>query len=247
MHELFAADPGPRRALCGDAATCASTTRNSRSTTRCWPICSSGLPRAGVVERRDAMFAGEHINVTEDRAVLHTALRAPRSASIKVDGDDVVPDVHEVLDAMGVFAERIRADERITDVVNIGIGGSDLGPAMAAQALAAFGHPRITLPLRLQRRRCRRVRHAAAGAARVDAVHRRLEDVRHDRDAHQRPHRSRLAGRRRSARRRWPTTSSRSRPTPSGSPSSGSTPPTCSASGTGSAAATRSTRRSACR
>jgi glucose-6-phosphate isomerase len=75
---------------------------------------------------------------------MHTALRAPRSASIVVDGVDVVPEVHEVLDAMAVFADRIRADERITDVVNIGIGGSDLGPAMAAQALAAFGHPRIT-------------------------------------------------------------------------------------------------------
>jgi glucose-6-phosphate isomerase len=99
---------------------------------------------AGVEERRDAMFAGEHINVTEDRAVLHTALRAPRTAVVEVDGDDVVPEVHAVLDAMAVFAERVRADEGITDVVNIGIGGSDLGPAMAAEALAAFGHPRIT-------------------------------------------------------------------------------------------------------
>ena len=104
---------------------------------------------AGVVARRDAMFAGEHINVTEDRAVMHTALRAPRSAAILVDGADVVPDVHEVLDAMGVFANRIRVDERITDVVNIGIGGSDLGPAMAAQALAAsaiLGSPATSSP-----------------------------------------------------------------------------------------------------
>ena len=99
---------------------------------------------AGVESRRDAMFAGEHINVTEDRAVLHTALRAPRDAVVEVDGENVVPDVHAVLDAMSAFAERVRADDRITDVVNIGIGGSDLGPAMAAQALEAFGHPRIT-------------------------------------------------------------------------------------------------------
>ena len=98
---------------------------------------------AGVAQRRDAMFAGERINVTEDRAVLHTALRAPAGASVVVDGHDVVPDVHEVLDAMAVFADRVRADERITDVVNIGIGGSDLGPAMAAQALGSFGHPRL--------------------------------------------------------------------------------------------------------
>ncbi len=98
---------------------------------------------AGVVSRRDAMFAGAHINVTEDRAVLHTALRAPRDAVIEADGVDVVPDVHAVLDAMRTFADRIRADDLITDVVNIGIGGSDLGPAMAARALAAFGHPRL--------------------------------------------------------------------------------------------------------
>jgi glucose-6-phosphate isomerase len=98
---------------------------------------------ANVPGRRNAMFAGEHINVTEDRAVLHTALRAPAGSVIEVDGHDVVPDVHAVLDAMGAFAERIRADDRITDIVNIGIGGSDLGPAMAAQALAAFGHPRL--------------------------------------------------------------------------------------------------------
>jgi glucose-6-phosphate isomerase len=98
---------------------------------------------AGVAARRDAMFAGEHINVTEDRAVLHVALRAPIDAVIEVDGRDVVPDVHAVLDAMGAFSDRIRADDTITDIVNIGIGGSDLGPAMAARALAAFGHPRL--------------------------------------------------------------------------------------------------------
>jgi glucose-6-phosphate isomerase len=98
---------------------------------------------AGVTARRDAMFAGARINVTEDRSVLHTALRAPRDAVIEVEGVDVVPDVHAVLDAMAVFAERVRTDDRITDIVNIGIGGSDLGPAMAAEALAAFGHPRL--------------------------------------------------------------------------------------------------------
>ena len=96
-----------------------------------------------VAPRRDAMFAGERINVTEDRAVLHTALRLPRDAELVVEGTDLVPEVHEVLDAMGAFADRIRADARITDIVNIGIGGSDLGPAMAAQALDAFRHPRL--------------------------------------------------------------------------------------------------------
>ena len=98
---------------------------------------------ARVVEGRDAMFRGERINVTESRPVLHVALRAPSDAVFEADGHNVVPDVHEVLDAMAAFADRIRADDRITDIVNIGIGGSDLGPAMAARALAAFGHPRL--------------------------------------------------------------------------------------------------------
>ncbi|HEV2798566.1 MAG TPA: glucose-6-phosphate isomerase, partial [Nocardioides sp.] len=99
----------------------------------------------GLVARRDAMFAGEHINVTEDRAVLHTALRLPADASLTVDGQDVVADVHEVLGRAYAFAERVRSGEwtgvtgkRIETVVNIGIGGSDLGPAMAYTALRAF-------------------------------------------------------------------------------------------------------------
>ena len=98
---------------------------------------------AGVEARRDAMFAGEHINVTEDRAVMHVALRAPRTSSMVVDGVDVVPAVHAVLDQMSAFADRVRADERITHVVNIGIGGSDLGPAMAYRALEAYRHERL--------------------------------------------------------------------------------------------------------
>jgi glucose-6-phosphate isomerase len=110
---------------------------------------------AGVAERRDAMFRGERINVTEDRAVLHVALRADRSAvigPIATDGStsDVVPDVHDVLGAMGEFAERVRnglwlgaTGARIRTVINIGIGGSDLGPAMAYRALRAFAHPEI--------------------------------------------------------------------------------------------------------
>ncbi len=93
----------------------------------------------------EAMFTGEHINITEDRAVLHTALRAPRNATLIVDGVDVVADVHVVLDQMAAFAEQVRSGswvgatgKRIATVVNIGIGGSDLGPAMAYDALAAF-------------------------------------------------------------------------------------------------------------
>jgi glucose-6-phosphate isomerase len=98
---------------------------------------------SGVEARREAMFAGDRINVTEDRAVLHTALRAPRGSTIELDGDNIIPEIHEVLDRMSAFSDRIRADDTITDIVNIGIGGSDLGPAMAAGALASFGHPRL--------------------------------------------------------------------------------------------------------
>ena len=100
---------------------------------------------AGVEQRRTAMFAGEHINTTEDRAVLHTALRAPADANLHVDGQDVSGDVHSVLDRMAAFALHVRLGEwkgftgkPIRNVVNIGIGGSDLGPAMATQALVAY-------------------------------------------------------------------------------------------------------------
>jgi glucose-6-phosphate isomerase len=102
----------------------------------------------GLVSRRDAMFAGEHINVTEDRAVLHTALRLPRDATLVVDGQDVVKEVHDVLDRVYAFAEEVRSGawtgvtgRRITTVVNIGIGGSDLGPVMAYEALAPYRQP----------------------------------------------------------------------------------------------------------
>ncbi|MCY7399578.1 MAG: glucose-6-phosphate isomerase [Nocardioides sp.] len=99
----------------------------------------------GLPERREAMFDGTHINATEDRAVLHTALRLPSGSSLSVDGQDVVSDVHEVLDRVYAFAERVRSGEwtgvtgrRIEVVVNIGIGGSDLGPVMAYEALAPY-------------------------------------------------------------------------------------------------------------
>lgn len=106
---------------------------------------------AGLEDKRDAMFAGEHINTSEDRAVLHTALRLPRDAELTVDGQDVVADVHEVLDRMGDFTDRLRGGdwrgatgERITTVVNIGIGGSDLGPVMVDQALRHYADAGIS-------------------------------------------------------------------------------------------------------
>ena len=107
--------------------------------------------RAGLRERIDAMFAGERINVTEDRPVLHVALRAPEDSLIEVDGMNVVPEVHAVLRKMGAFADRVRSGEwtgstgaRIRAVVNIGIGGSDLGPAMGTEALRDFSDRSMT-------------------------------------------------------------------------------------------------------
>jgi glucose-6-phosphate isomerase len=104
----------------------------------------------GVERRRDAMFAGEHINVTEDRAVLHTALRDPAGTTLEVDGQEVVSDVHAVLERVYAFAEQVRSGawtgvtgQRIRTVVNIGIGGSDLGPVMAYEALAPYRHPEL--------------------------------------------------------------------------------------------------------
>ncbi|WP_145498172.1 glucose-6-phosphate isomerase [Streptomyces sp. CFMR 7] len=106
----------------------------------------------GVAELRDAMFRGEKINTTEDRAVLHTALRAPRDAVIEVDGENVVPAVHAVLDKMAAFAEKVRAGEwtghtgkPIKNIVNVGIGGSDLGPAMAYEVLRSFTDRSLTV------------------------------------------------------------------------------------------------------
>ncbi|MGW6869529.1 glucose-6-phosphate isomerase [Streptomyces sp. NPDC054901] len=106
----------------------------------------------GVSELRDAMFRGEKINTTEDRAVLHTALRAPADAVVEVDGENVVPGVHEVLGRMRAFSDRVRSGEwkghtgkPIKNVVNIGIGGSDLGPAMAYEALRAFTDRSLTV------------------------------------------------------------------------------------------------------
>jgi glucose-6-phosphate isomerase len=106
---------------------------------------------ADLENRRDAMYAGEHINTSEDRAVLHTALRLPRDASLTVDGQDVVADVHGVLDAMGAFTDRLRSGEwtgatgqRIRTVVNIGIGGSDLGPVMVYDALRHYADAGIS-------------------------------------------------------------------------------------------------------
>ncbi|MDZ4235231.1 MAG: glucose-6-phosphate isomerase, partial [Dietzia sp.] len=151
LRELFAQDPtrGTELALTvGDLYIDYSKHRVTRQTL----TLLLDLARvAGLSERRDAMFSGAHINTSEDRAVLHTALRLPRGADLTVDGQDIVTDVHDVLDRMGEFTDRLRSGEwqgatgeRITTVVNIGIGGSDLGPVMVYDALRHYADAGIS-------------------------------------------------------------------------------------------------------
>ncbi|MBD0738966.1 glucose-6-phosphate isomerase [Streptomyces sp. CBMA29] len=152
LRDLFAADPerGSRYTLhVGDLHLDYSKQLVTDETLR---LLRELAAATGVFELRDAMFRGERINVTEDRAVLHTALRAPRSAVIELDGQDVVPAVHSVLNKMQVFCDRVRSGEwtghtgkRIKNVVNIGIGGSDLGPAMAYEVLRAYTDRGLTV------------------------------------------------------------------------------------------------------
>jgi glucose-6-phosphate isomerase len=145
LRDLFAEDPGRADRLTAEGAGLHLDFSKHRITDETVSLLVALARAAHVEARRDAMFAGERINVTEDRAVLHTALRAPADAVIEVDGHDVVPGVHEVLERMAAFAIRVRSGawegftgERIRNVVNIGIGGSDLGPAMATEALRHF-------------------------------------------------------------------------------------------------------------
>jgi glucose-6-phosphate isomerase len=142
LRELFDDDPERTERFTATAGDLTLDYAKQRITAETRDLLVALAEVAGLRERIDAMFAGERINVTEDRAVLHTALRAPSDQTVTVDGHDVVPDVHAVLDQMAEFAERVRdgrwrgfSDRRIRNVVNIGIGGSDLGPAMAYDAL----------------------------------------------------------------------------------------------------------------
>ncbi|MEU5389831.1 glucose-6-phosphate isomerase [Streptomyces tibetensis] len=152
LRELFAADPGRAERYVVHVGDLRIDYSKHLVTDETLALLQELATATGVFGLRDAMFRGEKINVTENRAVLHTALRAPRDAVIEVDGENVVPAVHAVLDKMAAFADRVRSGEwtghtgkRIRNVVNIGIGGSDLGPAMAYEALRPFTDRDLTL------------------------------------------------------------------------------------------------------
>jgi glucose-6-phosphate isomerase len=151
LRELFVEDPGRGERLTLEACGIYLDYSKNRVTDDTLRLLLRLADESGLRGRIDAMFAGEKINITEDRAVLHVALRAPRKEQIAVDGIDVVPAVHEVLGRMGEFANRVRARQwrgytgkPIRNVVNIGIGGSDLGPVMAYEALRHYSARDLT-------------------------------------------------------------------------------------------------------
>ena len=145
LREMFAADPKRGESLTVEACGLYLDYSKNRVTGRTLELLLALAAERGLRGRIEAMFRGDKINTTEDRAVLHTALRAPRGEQIMVDGQDVVAAVHEVLDKMGAFADRVRSGawlghtgRKIRNVINIGIGGSDLGPVMAYEALKFY-------------------------------------------------------------------------------------------------------------
>jgi glucose-6-phosphate isomerase len=151
LRELFAEDPDRGDRLVAEGAGLFLDYSKNRITDETLKLLVQLADESGVAERRDAMFRGEHINVSEDRAVLHVALRMPKERSLVVDGEDVVNQVHQVLDRMSAFADRIRSGDwkghtgkRIRNVINIGIGGSDLGPVMAYEALRHYARREMT-------------------------------------------------------------------------------------------------------
>jgi glucose-6-phosphate isomerase len=151
LREFFEEDPKRGERYTAEAAGIFLDYSKNRINDATLKLLIQLAEESGLAEHRDAMFRGDKINVTENRAVLHVALRAPKTESIKVDGEDVVPEVHAVLDKMSGFADRVRSGawkghtgKRIKNIVNIGIGGSDLGPVMAYEALKHYAQRDLT-------------------------------------------------------------------------------------------------------
>src|SRR6059058_2651617 len=151
LRQLFADDPKRGERMTAEAVGLYLDYSKNRVTDETLKLLLQLADESGLRERIDAMFRGEKINITENRAVLHVALRAPGGASIVVDGENVVPQVHAVLDKMADFSNRVRSGawkghtgKRIRNVINIGIGGSDLGPVMAYEALKHYSDRALT-------------------------------------------------------------------------------------------------------
>ena len=151
LRDLFAKDPKRGEQMTVEAVGLYLDYSKNRITAQTLKLLFQLAKESGLREKIDAMFSGEKINITENRAVLHVALRAPKDAVIEVDGKNVVPDVHEVLDRMSDFSDRVRSGKwkgftgkSIKNIINIGIGGSDLGPVMAYEALRHYSERRLT-------------------------------------------------------------------------------------------------------
>jgi glucose-6-phosphate isomerase len=151
LRDLFDSDPARGTRLTAEAVGIYLDYSKNRVTDETLTLLLELAQESGLVEHRDAMFRGEHINVSENRAVLHTALRLPATAKLVVDGEDVVAEVHEVLARMRAFSDRVRSGDfkgytgkRIRNVINVGIGGSDLGPVMAYEALRHYSDRELT-------------------------------------------------------------------------------------------------------
>ena len=199
LRQLFADDPTRAESFTAEGAGLYLDYSKNRITAKTIQLLLQLARERGVEARRDAMFRGEKINLTEKRAVLHVALRAPKGASIVVDGENVVPQVHAVLDKMTEFSNRVRSGawlghtgKRIKNVINIGIGGSDLGPVMAYEALKHYSDRAMTF----------RFVSNIDGTDFAEAVqdldpvgnplHRLFQDLYHPGDHDQRPHGARL-------------------------------------------------------
>ncbi|HEX8893104.1 MAG TPA: glucose-6-phosphate isomerase, partial [Terriglobales bacterium] len=151
LRQLFADDPKRGERFTTEAAGVFLDYSKNRITDETLNLLLQLAEESGLRPRIDAMFRGEKINVSEKRAVLHVALRAPKDEVIKTDGKNVVPEVHAVLDKMAAFSDRVRSGEwkghtgkRIRNVINVGIGGSDLGPVMAYEALRHYSQRDMT-------------------------------------------------------------------------------------------------------
>src|SRR5215831_9440541 len=151
LRNLFADDPSRGERMTAEAVGLFLDYSKNRITDETLKLLVQLADESGLRERIDAMFRGDKINITENRAVLHVALRAPKETSIVVDGENVVPQVHAVLDKMADFSNRVRSGawkgytgKRILNVINVGIGGSDLGPVMAYEALKHYSDRDMT-------------------------------------------------------------------------------------------------------
>ena len=193
LRDLFADDPGRGERLTAEGVGLYLDYSKNRVTDETMQLLVDLARECRVEQRRDMMFRGDKINVSENRSVLHVALRMPKGTSLVVDGVDVVAEVHEVLDRMAAFANRIRSGDwkghtgkPIRNVINVGIGGSDLGPGDGVRGAAPLQRSQPDVPLRVQRRLDRLRRGDPRPGRRGDAVHHLLEDVRNPGDADQR-------------------------------------------------------------